>query len=91
MGDTPMVELDVQLTRDHEVVVMHDWTLDRTTDGSGAVRDRTLAEIRRLDAGAWFGPAFRGERVPTLFARGPSSRPMPSPRAYGGRWRASVA
>jgi glycerophosphoryl diester phosphodiesterase len=62
----PMVELDVQLTRDHEVVVMHDWTLDRTTDGSGAVRDRTLAEIRRLDAGAWFGPSFRGERVPTL-------------------------
>ena len=62
----PMVELDVQLTRDREVVVMHDWTLDRTTDGSGAVRDRTLEEIRRLDAGGWFGPVFRGERVPTL-------------------------
>ena len=62
----PMVELDVQLTRDREVVVMHDWTLDRTTDGSGAVRDGTLEEIRRLDAGGWFGPAFRGERVPTL-------------------------
>jgi glycerophosphoryl diester phosphodiesterase len=62
----PMVELDVQLTRDHEVVVVHDWTLDRTTDGTGPVRDRTLAEIRRLDAGTWFGPTFRGERVPTL-------------------------
>src|SRR3989449_9127876 len=61
-----MVELDVQLTRDGEVVVMHDWTLERTTDGAGAVSDRTLAEIRRLDAGAWFGPAFRGTRVPTL-------------------------
>jgi len=61
-----MTELDVQLTRDGEVVVMHDWTLERTTDGAGAVSDRTLAEIRRLDAGAWFGPAFRGTRVPTL-------------------------
>ncbi len=61
-----MIELDVQLTRDGEVVVMHDWTLERTTDGAGAVSDRTLAEIRRLDAGAWFGPAFRGTRVPTL-------------------------
>lgn len=61
-----MIELDVQLTSDGEVVVMHDWTLERTTDGAGAVRERTLAEIRRLDAGAWFGPAFRGTRVPTL-------------------------
>jgi len=61
-----MIELDVQLTRDGAVVVMHDWTLERTTDGAGAVRDRTLAELRVLDAGAWFAPAFRGERVPTL-------------------------
>jgi glycerophosphoryl diester phosphodiesterase len=61
-----MIELDVQLTRDREVVVVHDWTLDRTTDGSGPVGAATLAEIRRLDAGAWFGPRFAGERVPTL-------------------------
>ena len=61
-----MVELDVQLSGDGEVVVMHDWTLERTSDGSGAVRERTRAEIERLDAGGWFGPAFRGERVPTL-------------------------
>jgi glycerophosphoryl diester phosphodiesterase len=61
-----MIELDVQLTRDGAVVVLHDATLERTTDGSGPVRERTLAEIRRLDAGAWFGAAFRGERVPTL-------------------------
>lgn len=61
-----MVELDVQLTRDGEVVVIHDWTLDRTTDGRGAVREQTLAALRRLDAGAWFGPAFRGTHVPTL-------------------------
>jgi glycerophosphoryl diester phosphodiesterase len=56
----------VQLTRDGEVVVIHDWTLERTTDGTGAVSEQTLADIRGLDAGAWFGPAFRGARVPTL-------------------------
>jgi len=61
-----MIELDVQLTRDGEVVVMHDDTLDRTTDGRGAVVAHTLAELRRLDAGRWFGEAFAGERVPTL-------------------------
>ena len=61
-----MIELDVQLTRDGEVVVIHDWTIDRTTDGNGAVRDQTLMALRRLDAGAWFAPAFRGEHVPTL-------------------------
>jgi glycerophosphoryl diester phosphodiesterase len=61
-----MVELDVQRTRDGAVVVMHDFTLDRTTDGTGLVRDRTLAEIQRLDAGRWFAPSFAGARVPTL-------------------------
>ena len=61
-----MIELDVQLTRDGEVVVIHDTLLDRTTDGRGPVADRTLAELRRLDAGAWFDPAWTGERVPTL-------------------------
>lgn len=62
----PMVELDVQLTRDGEVVVLHDDTLDRTTDGSGRVADRTWAEIAGLDAGSWFAPEFAGERVPRL-------------------------
>jgi len=61
-----MIELDVQLARDGAVVVIHDWTVDRTTDGTGAVGDRTLAELRALDAGRWFAPAFAGERVPTL-------------------------
>lgn len=61
-----MIELDVQLTRDGEVVVIHDATLERTTNGSGPVRERTLAELRRLDAGGWFATGFRGERVPTL-------------------------
>jgi glycerophosphoryl diester phosphodiesterase len=63
-----LVELDVQLTRDGEVVVLHDVTLDRTTDGSGDVRELTLAEVRAVSAGypAQFGSAWIGERVPTL-------------------------
>ena len=61
-----MVELDVQLTCDGEVVVVHDDTVDRTTDGRGAVATYTLAELSKLDAGGWFGSAFAGERIPTL-------------------------
>ena len=61
-----MIELDVTLTRDRRVVVIHDDTLDRTTNGSGSVRDRTVEEIRRLDAGSWFDPRFAAERVPLL-------------------------
>lgn len=61
-----MCELDVQLTRDGVAVVMHDETVDRTTDGRGAVACLTLAEIRSLDAGIRFGRDAAGERVPTL-------------------------
>lgn len=61
-----MIELDVQLTRDGHPVVIHDWTLHRTTTGRGFVRRRTLAEIARLDAGRWFGASFAGTAVPTL-------------------------
>ncbi len=60
------VEFDVQLTKDGEVVVIHDERLDRTTDGTGWVKDHTYAELRDLDAGRWFAPAYRGERIPTL-------------------------
>jgi glycerophosphoryl diester phosphodiesterase len=59
-------ELDVHETLDGEVAVIHDATLERTTNGKGPVAERTLAELRRLDAGAWFDPAFAGERMPTL-------------------------
>ncbi len=62
----PMIELDVTLTRDRALVVIHDDTLNRTTDGRGPVRAFTLAEIKALDAGGWFHPRFAGERVPTL-------------------------
>ena len=60
------MEMDLQLTSDGAVVVIHDDTLERTTDGWGRVTDLTLAEVRRADAGAKFGAAYRGERVPTL-------------------------
>lgn len=59
-------ELDVQMSKDGHLVVIHDTTVDRTTDGTGAVKDLTLAELKRLDAGSWFGPEFAGERIPTL-------------------------
>lgn len=60
------LELDVQLTSDDELVVIHDASLDRTTSGHGAVRSLNAAEINGLDAGAWFSPEFAGERIPTL-------------------------
>ncbi|MDX1540088.1 MAG: glycerophosphodiester phosphodiesterase [Geminicoccaceae bacterium] len=61
-----MVEFDVKLTADDVPILMHDDRLERTTDGHGPVRERTLEEIRRLDAGSWFEPSFAGERVPSL-------------------------
>ncbi|HSY78258.1 MAG TPA: glycerophosphodiester phosphodiesterase family protein [Verrucomicrobiae bacterium] len=62
-----MCELDVQLTRDAAVVVIHDETVDRTTDGTGEVAALTLEEIQRLDAGAKFkGGTVKGERISTL-------------------------
>ena len=60
------IELDVHLTADGEVVVIHDPVLDRTTDGEGLVGQKTLAELKRLDAGVRFAPEFAGERIPTL-------------------------
>jgi glycerophosphoryl diester phosphodiesterase len=60
------VETDVQLSKDGEVVLIHDHTVDRTTNGHGFVKDMTLAELKRLDAGGWYDPRFAGERIPTL-------------------------
>ena len=60
------IELDVMLSRDKELVVIHDSTVDRTTDGTGKVAEMPLAALRELDAGAHFGEAFRGEKLPTL-------------------------
>ena len=60
------IELDVYQTRDEHLVIIHDKTVDRTTNGTGEVTEMTLAEIRKLDAGSWFDPRFAGEKVPTL-------------------------
>jgi glycerophosphoryl diester phosphodiesterase len=60
------IETDLQLSRDARFVAIHDDTVNRTTNGQGAVHDLTLAELRRLDAGSWFGSSYTGERIPTL-------------------------
>jgi glycerophosphoryl diester phosphodiesterase len=62
------VEFDVQRSADGVLVVIHDPTLERTTDGHGPVADRTAAELLRLDAGGWFAPAHAGERIPLFEA-----------------------
>jgi len=68
------LELDVQMTRDGELVAIHDPSLDRTTNGKGPVAEKTLAQLKELDAGSWFNKAFSakarpeyaGQRIPTL-------------------------
>ena len=59
-----MVELDVHLSKDGKVVVIHDETLNRTTSGTGPVMARTLASLKRLDAGTAFSPQFAGTKIP---------------------------
>ena len=82
------IETDLQLTHDARLVAIHDDTVNRTTNGQGAVHDLTLEEIRKLDAGSWFGSEFTGERVPTLeeildFV------PVPVKASVIPRWRTS--
>ena len=60
------VELDVRVTRDGQLVVFHDRTLGRTSNGRGPVGNFTMAEIRSLDVGSWFDPAFKSETAPSL-------------------------
>lgn len=61
-----LIELDVRLTNDGALAIIHDSTIDRTTNGSGRVADLTWNEMRALDAGIRFGEAFAGQRVPSL-------------------------
>ena len=60
------VELDVHFSADGHIVVIHDDTLDRTTNGSGLVTGQTLDRLRLLDAGEWFSEEFKGQVIPTL-------------------------
>ncbi|MFM0335137.1 glycerophosphodiester phosphodiesterase [Paraburkholderia fungorum] len=61
-----MVEFDAKLSADNQLFLLHDDTLERTTDGHGAAAEHTWASLARLDAGAWYGPQFAGTRLPTL-------------------------
>src|SRR5208283_1143731 len=60
------IETDLHVTRDGRFVAIHDDTVERTTNGSGDVRNFTLDELREVDAGMWFDRTFMGERIPTL-------------------------
>ncbi len=60
------IEIDVQMSKDGELVIIHDTTVDRTTDGTGKVKDLTFEELRSLDAGSWKSPEFSGEQIPTF-------------------------
>ncbi len=60
------IETDLHLSRDAHLVCIHDSTLERTTNITGAVKDLTLADLKGLDAGSWHSPQFAGERIPTL-------------------------
>ncbi|WP_353948544.1 glycerophosphodiester phosphodiesterase family protein [Sporolactobacillus sp. Y61] len=60
------IELDVHLTKDQEVVVMHDEKVNRTTNGTGQIKQFTLRDLQELDAGSWFSGNYRKEKVPTL-------------------------
>jgi glycerophosphoryl diester phosphodiesterase len=60
------IELDVHFSKDRELVIIHDFTVDATTNGHGRVRNMTLAQLIELDAGSWFGEAFQGVCIPTL-------------------------
>jgi len=61
-----MMEMDVRSTKDNAIISLHDADLKRTTNGKGLARDFTLEEIRKLDAGSWFDPKYKDERVPTM-------------------------
>ena len=84
----PVVEFDTALTKDGHIVGLHDKTVDRTTDGTGAVAELTLEQIRKLDAGSWKDPKYKGEPVPILdevaeVARGASAILMLDLKAEG--------
>ncbi|GAE31574.1 glycerophosphodiester phosphodiesterase [Halalkalibacter hemicellulosilyticus] len=60
------IELDIQMSQDGHLVVIHDDTLDRTTNASGDVSHYTLAQLKKLDAGSWFDVSYEGAKIPTL-------------------------
>ncbi len=61
-----ILEMDIRLSSDNEIVVIHDASVNRTTDGTGKVSELTSSELKRLDSGSWFSPEYREERIPLL-------------------------
>ncbi|MEM7513725.1 MAG: glycerophosphodiester phosphodiesterase family protein [Bacteroidota bacterium] len=61
-----MIEVDLHLSKEGEVIILHDATLERTTNGCGEAMDFTVEELQQLDAGSWFSEEFTGEKIPTL-------------------------
>lgn len=61
-----MIEFDLNLTKDKQIVIIHDNTLERTTNGTGLIHDYALCKIKQMDAGKWFAPEFEGLKIPTL-------------------------
>lgn len=64
--EADVIELDVHLSKDGHLIVMHDEDVDRTTNGKGLIREKKLADIKKLNAGSWFDPAYQNTKVPTL-------------------------
>lgn len=60
------IETDIRATKDGVLVLLHDHTVDRTTNGSGRIKELTIEEVKELDAGTWFSDDFKGEKIPTL-------------------------
>lgn len=60
------IEFDVRLTKDHELIIFHDDTLERTTNGSGLVHEHTIQQLANLDAGSWFNPIYHEQRIPVF-------------------------
>jgi len=71
------IEFDIQLTKDNAIVIFHDDTLERTTNGSGKLFEKTAEELKNLDAGSWFHSDFRGERLPGFSALLPALLSLP--------------
>lgn len=61
-----MIEIDVQLTKDEEIVVIHDFNIDRTSNGKGYIKELEYKELKRLDFGSWFSKDYKNERIPRL-------------------------
>jgi hypothetical protein len=74
------VEMDVQRSADGTLIIIHDGTLERTTNGKGAIAQTQLTDMLRLDAGSWFGEGFASQRMPTFeefMSLAPRSKPKP--------------